>query len=276
MTARLPTDQVIQSFSQLSIVPEEVPHYPRQKKLQTSKSRREKQQQQQHQKGQVSSVPPLPPPPDYLNVPNRTFKSMFLAASQHIVSTSDQSKIIRCWLNNSTNMQHIRAQALLLDKLLYLQLQQGLWTEYFNVGTTAEEDGGGGGVWASEVQEKLLNHRQLINDSIVISPLSFVIYYRKYIDEQLQNTEKQLTEHTNSFKSNHLLQQSKSQVQTIDLSAVAAILKALVRRGQHKLNAEFQCKKRLLHFDYEDHRLTKAFFDLKPTKKQVRQQRRIK
>ena len=58
----------------------------------------------------------------------------------------------------------------------------------------------------------------------------------------------------------------KSQVQSIDLST---ILKAFVRRGQHKLSAEFQCKKRLLDFDCQDARLTKAFFNLKPTKKQV-------
>ena len=58
----------------------------------------------------------------------------------------------------------------------------------------------------------------------------------------------------------------KSQVQSADLST---ILKVFVRKGQHKLSAEFKCKKRLLVFDCKDARLTKAFFDLKPKKKQV-------
>jgi hypothetical protein len=74
-------------------------------------------------------------------------------------------------------MQYIRTQALLLDKLLYLQLQQSLWTHYFNVGTAGEDVGGSGGVWALEVQDNI--SRQSINNSTVMSPLSFVIYYRK-------------------------------------------------------------------------------------------------
>ncbi len=52
---------------------------------------------------------------------------------------------------------------------------------------------------------------------------------------------------------------------------LSTILKAFVRKGQHKLHAEFQCKRRLLDFDCQDSRLTKAFFDLKPTKKPVSQ-----
>jgi hypothetical protein len=99
-----------------------------------------------------------------------------------------------------------------------------------------------------------------------ISPLSFAIYYRRYIDEKLRKTENELNEHMNGFRK---LLHSNSQVQNIDFSA---ILTDFVRRESHKSNAEFQSKKRLLHFDYQDHhRLTRAFFDLKPTKQQVRQ-----
>jgi hypothetical protein len=90
-----------------------------------------------------------------------------------------------------------------------------LWTHYFNVGTAGEDTGGSNGVWALEVQEKI--SRQSINDSTVISPLSFVIYYRKYIDEQLKKAENELNQHTNSFE--HLLR-SRSLIQTIDISAI--------------------------------------------------------
>jgi hypothetical protein len=65
------------------------------------------------------------------------------------------------------------------------------------------------------------------NDSTDISPLSFVIHYRRYIDAQLQKTENEFNEHINRFR--HLAG-SRSQVQTIDFSV---ILKAFVRQGQH-------------------------------------------
>ncbi len=267
------SDQVIQSFSQLSIVPAaaaaSVVSYPKQKKLRVSKYRLGKQQQQQQQqKKRDAAALSLP---DYLNVPNRIFKHMIVAASEHLLTT-DQNKIIRCWLNNNINMQYIRTYARLLDKLLYLQLKEALWTDYFNIGTAVEDDdSSSGGVWASEVQEKI-SRQAVMNDSILNNnnnnddPLSFVINYRRYIDEQLQKTENELNEHLNRFKHRIDGDSSKSQLQTIDFSA---ILKAFVRKGQHRLNAEFQSKKRLLHFDCLDHQLTKAFFDLKPTKQQV-------
>lgn len=186
------------------------------------------------------------PLPDYLNVPDRIFKQMFIAASQHVL-TSEQNELARCWLNNSANMQHTREQARLLDRLLFLQLQQPLWADYLRVGETDQ-------VWASEVQEKM-RQRVQINGAVVASPLSFVTEYRQHIDEQLQRIENELNEHSNRF-------------QRLDVD-FSSVLKAFVRRGQHRLNAEFQSKKQLLVFDCQDRRLIKAFIDLKPTKEQV-------
>ena len=102
-----------------------------------------------------------------------------------------------------------------------------------------------------------------MNDSIFTSSLSFVTHYWENIDEQIQRTENELNKHVDHFKQRKT---SKSQIPTIDFSV---ILKALVRKGQHRLNAEVQCKKRLHHFDCQAHQLKKAFFDLKPTKTQV-------
>jgi hypothetical protein len=83
------------------------------------------------------------------------------------------------------------------------------------------------------------------------------------IEQQLQKIDNELNKHLHRFK--RIIGQ-RLQVRCVDVSI---ILKAFVRRGQHKLNVEFECKKRLLYFDLEDHRLTKAFFDLKPTSQQV-------
>jgi hypothetical protein len=245
-------DQVVQSFSQLSIIPEAG---VTEKKPRTSKYRSSKPQQTRKAKKKKAENDKKLFLPDYLNVPNRIFKKMFIAASEHVLLPSVSSDMVDQWLDISSNMKYIREQAHLLDKLLYLQLQQSLWTEYFHIGTLED------GVWASEVQEKI--SRQVTNKSTSISSLSFVAHYRVNIEEQLQATENDLNNHLNRF---NCVIGRKSQVQCIDLSV---ILKAFIRKGQHKLNAEFECKKRLLHFDYQDHRLTKAFFDLKPTKKQV-------
>ena len=96
-----------------------------------------------------------------------------------------------------------------------------------------------------------------------VDPLSFVIDYRQKIDEDLQAIENQLNEHAQRSRS---IVDNGSQDSRIDM---ASILKALVRRGQHRLDAEMKSKRRLLEFDDEAHRLTKAFFDLDPTREQV-------
>lgn len=272
----LTADQVIQPFSQLSIVAPSmiapavtVPSEGSQeKKCRVLKSgsaakkhriRRAKQHMKKNKTTEQAHMHPYSP--DYLNVPNRIFKQMFLAASEHLIST-DQQQIMNNILNNSINMTYIRTHARLLDQLLYLKLQQSLWTDYFNLGTCTEADGGN--VWASEVQEKF-RRCQVMNGFTFDNPLLFVDYYRKNIDQQIQIVENELNEHINNFNMHKTLR--SSQIQTLNLSA---ILKALVRKGQHKLNAEFQGKRRLLHFDCQDHSLMKTFFALKPTKKQVR------
>lgn len=251
-TTLMPEDTVIHSLSQLRI---DTVVAPRPKKSRASKPKRKKQHKGKTKKRSQAL-------PDYLNVPNRIFINMFLAAAETIITHSGQSKIIRNWLEKSVNMQYIRAHACLLDKLLYLQSQKSLWTTYLNAGTATTVEGDT--VWASEVQEKIsrLYSSNLEGD---ICPLSFVTDYCKQIDEQIQKTETELSQHVDQLQNPVL--QPNSQVQTVDFSA---ILKALVRRGQHKLNAEFQCKKRLLQFDQQDHRLTKAFYDLQPTRQQVR------
>ena len=180
--------------------------------------------------------------PDYLNVPNRVFRHMLSTASEHVLSY-DQMKSMNQWLNVSTNMQQTREQAQRLDRLLYLQQQQCLWADYFHAGSTEE-------VWASEVQNKMSGQTK--------SALLFVIDYRQRIIEQLERTQHEVNDHqcdTNTHVSN--------------------LLQAFIRKGQHRLTAEFQCKKRLLAFDCQSHRLTRAFFELAPTKRQVRSARMI-
>ena len=98
--------------------------------------------------------------PDYLNVPNRIFKQMFISASEHVIS-ADRHDMINRWLDISTNMQYIREHARLLDKLLYLQLQQSLWTDYFQIGSIEN-------VWASEIQEKMATAEQHVNGWIIL------------------------------------------------------------------------------------------------------------
>jgi hypothetical protein len=180
--------------------------------------------------------------PAYLNVPNRVFRQMFLAASEHVLS-SDGMKSMHQWLNVSTNMQSAREQARLLDRLLYLKQQQSLWADYFHVGSQYD-------VWASEVQDKMSGQTK--------SALQFVADYRQGIREQLERTQSDLDDR---------------QCQTH--ADVTNILTAFIRKGQQRLTAEFQCKKRLLNLDCQDHRLTKAFFGLTPTKQQVKSARTI-
>ena len=255
----LMSNDILQSFTQLSIVEA----FDKLKRLKTSQHRSIKQRIRKTKSKELQQNDQKSYLPNYLNVPHRIFKKMFIDASENIIPMNQYSTI-NIWLDISKNMQYVREYARLLDKLLYLQLQQSLWADYFQIGITEN-------VWASEIQEKV--NRQVNNDSTSINStsnssntvLSFVIHYRMNIDEELEKTENQLNEHLDCLK--RVIDSTKSsQVQNINLSA---ILKAFVRKGQHKLNAELQCKRRLLEFDCQDHQLTKAFFNLKPTKQQV-------
>ena len=174
--------------------------------------------------------------PNYLNVPNRVFRRMVLAASEQVLG-SDGMNSMNKWLNVSTNMHYTREQARRLDRLMYLQQQQSLWADYFHVGSTED-------VWASEVQDKMSGQTK--------NALLFVTDYQQGIIEQLARTQTDVDDHP-----------------SLTNADVSSILQAFVRKGQHRLTAEFQCKKRLLAFDRHDHRLTKAFFELAPTKQQV-------
>ena len=245
------SNDVLQSFSQLSIVQE------------TLSSRREKTKRlraighcsakkKRRKRGNISSIP------NYLNVPDRKFQQMFLQASEHVIRV-DRIETLRQCLSIKTNVASIRRHACLLDKLLYSQLQQSLWAEYFHIGSTED-------VWASEVQDKIKRH-MIYNVQPHTrkekDPLSFVIDYRKMIDDELQKIENQLNDHVQRSKS---IFNNGSQENAIDFSA---LVKAFVRRGQHRLEAEMKSKRRLLEFDCEAHRLTKVFFDLQPTEQQV-------
>jgi hypothetical protein len=189
------------------------PPAPLQRKQRIRKPK-EKNSKKRKSGGRDAGSKPIPASlPDYLNVPNRTFKQMFISASEHVIC-ADRHDMINRWLDISTNMQYIREHARLLDKLLYLQLQQSLWTDYFQIGSVEN-------VWASEIQEKMAAAagRQRMNNSIagLNSPLFFVTNYRNNIDVQLQKTENDLNQHLNRFRS---VMGQKSQVQSMDLSTI--------------------------------------------------------
>ncbi|UJR07034.1 hypothetical protein I4U23_011322 [Adineta vaga] len=139
MTPTIMTENdVIQSFSQLSIIPHAAENVAVKRRRIAAKHRSSKKHH--FVPKQQSDVYLL----DYLNVPDRIFKKMFISASKSLHASVPYNMICR-WLDNSSNMRHIREHARLLDKLLYLQLQQAIWTEYFNIGSLSD------GVWASEI-----------------------------------------------------------------------------------------------------------------------------
>ncbi|CAF1403704.1 unnamed protein product [Adineta steineri] len=57
--------------------------------------------------------------------------------------------------------------------------------------------------------------------------------------------------------------------QSIDLQRLSTIILAFVRKGQHKLSADYQYKKLSLQFDTNDYHLVQAFYDLKPSNDQI-------
>lgn len=80
-----------------------------------------------------------------------------------------------------------------------------------------------------------------------------ILKKQQNINERLQQIEYQLNEH--------------KQQHTVDNLSI--VIPAFVRRGQHKLLADFERKKLLLQYDANDHCLLNAFDNLQPSTDQV-------
>ena len=180
--------------------------------------------------------------PDYLKTSDQVFKQMLATALQGTESTVEL-------LNTPETLQYARTFAQLVNDLFYLRLKQDYWDHYYRVATTT-------GLWSVKMARSLLTQNNLHRTQFMTE--TNVQGRRQKVVEQLRQAEENLNKHKQS---------TTNLVLSVD--RLAMVIPAFVRRGQHKLVADFQHRKRLFELDANDCRLVQAFYDLQPSEEQV-------
>ena len=182
--------------------------------------------------------------PNYLNVPDHIFKKMLSTALE---GTEERMNVL---LDTPDRLQYARTYAQLINDLFYLRLKEDFWTYY---ATTLTSFGTGSMHMSKSICKDHNLHR------IHFVTQENILQRQQAITEQLKQIEDQLSEH----------QRLAVGDASIDLNQLSTVIPAFVRKGQHKLSADFERKKVLLHYDLNDYRLVQVFYNLLPSEDQV-------
>ena len=163
-------------------------------------------------------------------------------------------KIVQ-WIDTAEKFKPIRQLAHLVNLSRYLQLQQRMWHEYFELGKRE-------GVWAPR-KSKSIAKQQNTCPTYGRSE-TFVKQRQKTIEHQMIRTANELQQFA------HQLPEWTDKAQPpIDSTALFAAIDTLVANGQRRLASEYEHKRIILHLDAADHRLISAVYALEPTSDQV-------
>jgi hypothetical protein len=198
---------------------------------------------------QVSIVPPSskrPRPtttgveiktePDYLKVPDYTFKKMLSTALEG-GETVVQS------LDTPDKLHYARVYAQLVNDICFLKLKQDYYEQYYQVVCNER-------VRSSALAKEVIKKNHLHRIEFITQ--DNMERRRQKIIESIKRAEEALEQHQQST-----------------MLHLSAVILAFVRKGQHKLSAEFKRKILLLQYDVNDVQLVQAFYELKPTDTQV-------
>ena len=174
--------------------------------------------------------------PDYLKVPDYAFKKMLsvaLEGGEAVVQS----------LDTPDKLHYARVYAQLVNDICFLQLKQDYYEQYYRV---VHEAGMGSSTLSKEVIKQSHLHRiEFITEGNMERRRQSTI-------EALKRAEETLEKHKQSTMPN-----------------LSPLILAFVRKGQHKLSAEFKRKLLLLQYDVNNVQLVKAFYESQPTEDQV-------
>ena len=186
--------------------------------------------------------------PDYLKLPDAIFKKMLSTALE------GAEEYINTVLDTKEKLQYARIYAQLVHELFYLRLKEDFWKHYSTMMAPVPE------IRSLNLSKSILKEHSLQRLQFV-TPENLHKREQKMI-EQVKQIEDQLNEHK---KRATMVAADLS----IDLRKLSTVITAFVRKGQHKLTADFERRKRLLEYDIHDYCLIRAFYNLKPSKDQV-------
>lgn len=189
--------------------------------------------------------------PDYLRVPDATFKQRIL---QEV--TQDRTTI-EGWLNNDSMLRYIRECARLTNNCCYWKAESDFWQVY--VATARSE-----ALWLSEVPKEMI-HRSHIHWTYCTTA--------KNIDRRQNDLQKkselaaiQLNEHMQKTPPFPI---GSNSTNVRIMNHLSGAILTFVNKGQQQLQDGFKRREAALKLDIEDVRLVKSFYQQVPSEKQV-------
>lgn len=184
------------------------------------------------------------------------FKPRYLKVSDHvfkrILSNSIENgfKLVQC-LNTPEKIRLVRDMTELTNDLCFKDYQEKLWQEYSNI--SAKDNNW----WESKITKQFGSQNATCR---MYKPS------KSYIEERQATISKQKQRIGNQFKEclSKLLNQIERWQPSIDGTLLSHAINECVRNSQRRLNEEFQYKKEMLTFDWNDHQLLQQFYALKP------------
>ncbi|CAF1535193.1 unnamed protein product [Adineta ricciae] len=180
--------------------------------------------------------------PNYLNTPDNVFKKMLstaLEGAENIIDLVDTSQ----------KLKYARQYAQLVNDLFYLKLKREFWAHYYKLAINA-------GIWSMKLSKQFMKENKL--DQIQFITQKNVEKYQQTTAELLNLAEVKLNQH-----------KQLELGQSMDLQRLSTVIPAFVRKGQHKLSADFKRKISKLQFDINDYIFVQAFYALQPSQDEI-------
>lgn len=240
---------VSRSLSQLSISRANQPKKKQKKKMKkkvpttTAEQSSERQPSKTKQKKKDRTLKSR-----YLQVSDQIFKEMLSNAIQ------GGEQLVQC-LNTAEKLQFIRRITGLIDQIQYFDLQRHLWNDYYKLGMKEGE-------WAPRVSKSFAQQHQICRT---------YGYPRRIIEKRQKTVQHQLerTIHELHLCQEELEQHSKQWEPSFDPNHLSQAMIDCVKKGQRRLQEEFEHRRKNLEFDAKEHQLIRTFYQCEPNAEQV-------
>lgn len=188
---------------------------------------------------------------NYTNVPDDVFMEMLYRAFQGTDKLDH-------FLNDKDKIAFLRHYTHLMDRLSYVRLQLQQWNYYYHIGKTQT-------IWLMETSQSFTDNNS--QSSIYHRSKTMIKQHVKQFEKQLEETQNIIEQYEKEIV---LKAGGQYKDYSSDLIALFLIINTFVSKHQQKLRDELEYKRHLLILNGNDYQLIKKFFDLKPTRSQVR------
>lgn len=156
-------------------------------------------------------------------------------------------------LTSSINIEELQQIAILIHQLNILELEKTLWTHYYKSGTgTLKVNDSNLKVWSSNIKKMIQSNQIKVDDDHCL----------KFVSENLR----ELNEKHHEIQQQLIIKKKQFVGYTITIDE---ILQAFIREHLKSLRLKYECKIKLVDFDYRERVLEHAFLQENPIEQQV-------